>query len=72
MSDDSQDRVKKTYEPPRVKVISLRPEEAVLGHCKGMGSGPGGMGTCYPSWTMSYDWFLGADGTRSEREVNDR
>jgi hypothetical protein len=48
MSDDSQDRVKKTYEPPRVKVISLRPEEAVLGHCKGMGSGPGGMGTCMP------------------------
>jgi hypothetical protein len=25
---------KRTYEPPRVKTISLRPEEAVLGHCK--------------------------------------
>lgn len=24
----------KRYEPPRLKVISLRPEEAVLGHCK--------------------------------------
>jgi hypothetical protein len=22
------------YEPPRVTTISLRPEEAVLGHCK--------------------------------------
>jgi len=25
---------KKTYEPPQLKAISLRPEEAVLGHCK--------------------------------------
>jgi len=25
---------KKPYEPPRVQTISLRPEEAVLGHCK--------------------------------------
>ncbi len=25
---------KKAYEPPRVTVVSLRPEEAVLGHCK--------------------------------------
>ncbi len=25
---------KKTYEPPRLATISLRPEEAVLGHCK--------------------------------------
>jgi hypothetical protein len=25
---------KKTYEPPRLTTISLRPEEAVLGHCK--------------------------------------
>lgn len=26
--------VKRTYQPPQVVVISLRPEEAVLGHCK--------------------------------------
>ena len=25
---------KKSYEPPKVTTISLRPEEAVLGHCK--------------------------------------
>jgi hypothetical protein len=25
---------KKKYEPPQITVISLRPEEAVLGHCK--------------------------------------
>ncbi len=30
---------KKTYEPPRLTTISLRPEEAVLSHCKTMSSG---------------------------------
>jgi hypothetical protein len=35
---------KKTYEPPQLTTISLRPEEAVLGHCKIMGqSMPGGI-----------------------------
>jgi len=29
---------KKSYEPPRLTTISLRPEEAVLGHCKTSGS----------------------------------
>jgi hypothetical protein len=34
---------KKKYEQPTVTVISLRPEEAVLGHCKNSGmSGPVG------------------------------
>ncbi len=34
--DSNQKRAesKKTYEPPRLATISLRPEEAVLGHCK--------------------------------------
>jgi hypothetical protein len=32
---------KKTYEPPRLATISLRPEEAVLGHCKISGGGGG-------------------------------
>jgi hypothetical protein len=29
---------KQKYEPPKVVTISLRPEEAVLGHCKMSGS----------------------------------
>ncbi|HEY2351427.1 MAG TPA: hypothetical protein VGH83_02875 [Candidatus Acidoferrum sp.] len=28
----------KNYEPPKVMRVSLRPEEAVLGHCKVAGS----------------------------------
>jgi hypothetical protein len=34
---------KKTYEQPRVVTISLRPEEAVLSHCK-MASASGPIG----------------------------
>ena len=30
---------KKAYESPRLTTISLRPEEAVLGHCKTLNSG---------------------------------
>jgi hypothetical protein len=34
---------KKPYQTPKLTTISLRPEEAVLGHCKvSGGSGPGG------------------------------
>lgn len=36
---------KKTYDPPRVATISLRPEEAVLGACKSLSSG-GTNGIC--------------------------
>jgi hypothetical protein len=32
---------KKPYEPPQVATISLRPEEAVLGHCKILGQSGG-------------------------------
>lgn len=32
---------KKTYEPPSLTTISLRPEEAVLGHCKVLGQSGG-------------------------------
>jgi len=47
MSDENNEWKKKTYEPPRVRVISLRPEEAVLGHCKSTSAaGPVG-GTCH-------------------------
>jgi len=39
---------KKTYEPPRLATISLRPEEAVLGACKiAGGSGPV-LASCHP------------------------
>jgi hypothetical protein len=30
---------KRIYEPPQLVAISLRPEEAVLGHCKTLNSG---------------------------------
>jgi len=30
----NQDDGKQAYQPPRLITISLRPEEAVLGHCK--------------------------------------
>jgi hypothetical protein len=40
---------KRVYEPPQITKISLRPEEAVLGHCKISGtSGPGHAGGCFP------------------------
>lgn len=39
--DDSPNDSRKPYEPPALAVVSLRPEEAVLGHCKiAGGSGP--------------------------------
>lgn len=38
--------IKKTYDPPRLSTISLRPEEAVLGHCKIVGGGGGLSGVC--------------------------
>jgi hypothetical protein len=41
MSDRPQDQ-KKSYEPPKLVRVNLRPEEAVLGHCKSASaSGPG-------------------------------
>ena len=43
--EDKAIEIKKPYDPPRVKTISLRPEEAVLGHCKiaGQSSQPAGI-----------------------------
>jgi hypothetical protein len=39
---DGRNDGRKPYEPPMLAVVSLRPEEAVLGHCKiSGGSGPG-------------------------------
>ena len=37
---------RKPYEPPRLVTISLRPEEAVLGHCKISGVAGPVQGTC--------------------------
>jgi len=35
MTDERKDpESRKAYQPPKLSVISLRPEEAVLGHCK--------------------------------------
>ena len=40
---------KRTYEPPSLTTISLRPEEAVLGHCKSpSGGGNSTFGSCQP------------------------
>lgn len=40
---------KKTYEAPLLATISLRPEEAVLGHCKTFsGGGSSTLNSCQP------------------------
>ena len=42
-----QDRTKRPYAKPEIKQVALRPEEAVLGACKGTGGpGPGTGGGC--------------------------
>jgi hypothetical protein len=54
MIEDGKAQVKRTYDSPKVTMISLRPEEAVLGHCKtATTAGPvqsgchlAGMGNC--------------------------
>jgi hypothetical protein len=44
--ESTQEDEKKIYEAPQLTTISLRPEEAVLGHCKIVGAGSGLVGTC--------------------------
>jgi len=40
-------QLRKTYQKPEMVRVALRPDEAVLGHCKsGSASGPGGGGSC--------------------------
>jgi hypothetical protein len=46
MTDQNGSEEKKRYEAPKVTVISLRPEEAVLGHCKNASTGGPGGGGC--------------------------
>ena len=45
--DDDRSQNRKPYETPRVTVISLRPEEAVLGNCKSMTSAGPVQSTCH-------------------------
>jgi hypothetical protein len=48
MTDEHKDpESKKAYQSPKLSVISLRPEEAVLGHCKNASSaGPVSPANC--------------------------
>jgi hypothetical protein len=48
MSDEIQkpDEVRKPYEAPKLTRVSLRPEEAVLGHCKIIGHAGPVSGSC--------------------------
>jgi hypothetical protein len=48
MSNENQNEANKgkPYEPPKVIRVSLRPEEAVLGHCKVPGSGGAVSASC--------------------------
>jgi hypothetical protein len=51
MSDAHDDNLKQpgpkaAYEPPKVIRVSLRPEEAVLGHCKIVGHAGPVSGSC--------------------------
>jgi hypothetical protein len=39
MADENSPAKKKKYDPPAITIISLRPEEAVLGNCKSMSIG---------------------------------
>lgn len=49
----SQTEGKKPYEPPRLTTINLRPEEAVLSHCKTGSGGGGSMGNCHAHFCMT-------------------
>jgi len=45
-TEDNQPQTKLAYEAPKVVAVSLRPEEAVLGHCKIAGSAGPVSGSC--------------------------
>ena len=46
MVEDGAPQKKKSYESPKISVINLRPEEAVLGACKNPSSAGPGLGAC--------------------------
>ena len=43
--DHEQNSTKRPYAKPEIKQVALRPEEAVLGACKGTGGGGPGAGS---------------------------
>jgi hypothetical protein len=47
MAEGNEQQGKRKYVPPKITIISLRPEEAVLGNCKSTSglSGPSNSGT---------------------------
>jgi hypothetical protein len=45
-NESNQADSKKPYEPPQLTTINLRPEEAVLGHCKTLNGGGSGQFGC--------------------------
>lgn len=45
-AEGKQPEEKRRYEPPHLMTIGLRPEEAVLGHCKNSVTAGPGQGTC--------------------------
>lgn len=48
-AEQQQTQKKRKYSKPEASRMSLRPEEAVLGHCKTGGvAGPGGATSCTP------------------------
>jgi len=47
MDNEGKLEKKKDYASPRLTIIGLRPEEAVLGHCKSPSAGSGTGGTCF-------------------------
>jgi hypothetical protein len=53
----NQDDGKKPYEAPQLVTINLRPEEAVLGHCKIAG---GGGGPTPPTCTALFCMSIGS------------
>ena len=45
---------RRTYEPPRLTAVNLRPEEAVLGHCKiSSTTGPASLTPCTVLFCLS-------------------
>ena len=47
-NDEKREQARKPYEKPQIKRFPLRPEEAVLGNCKTVGSNSGpGPNNCF-------------------------
>jgi hypothetical protein len=51
--ESNQNDERKIYSPPQLTTINLRPEEAVLSHCKVGGGGGGTQGNCHAHVCMT-------------------